>query len=106
MSNIEVKSGDGVTIGGISTKVTTAKISQPEVNVAVTGVIATKDAHYTHTQSAPSASWSVTHNMGKKPAVSVVDSADSVVYGSVEYTDKNSLIITFNSAFSGKAYLN
>ncbi len=106
MSNIEVNSGDSVKIGGVTTKVTTAKISQPEINVAISGVISTKDSHYTHNQNSVSDTWSVTHNLGKKPAVTVVDSADTVLYGAVSYTDDNSLTITLSAPTSGKAYMN
>lgn len=64
------------------------------------------DKHYTFTQVAASATWNVTHNLKKKPSVSIVDSADNNVYGDIEYINENQLTITFNSAFSGKAYLN
>lgn len=64
------------------------------------------DKHYTHTQGVASATWSVAHNLNKKPSVSVADSADTVVYGDIEYIDNNNLTITFTSAFSGKAYIN
>jgi len=68
--------------------------------------IAPEVGHYTHTQIAASSSWSVTHNLGKFPSVSIVDSGNHVVIGDVEYINSNELIITFTSAFSGKAYLN
>ena len=64
------------------------------------------DKHYTFTQVSASATWNITHNLKKKPSVSIVDSADNNVYGDIEYINENQLTITFNSAFSGKAYLN
>lgn len=64
------------------------------------------DKHYTFNQLSASTTWSITHNLNKKPSVSVVDSADNNVYGDIEYINENQLTITFNSAFSGKAYLN
>jgi hypothetical protein len=48
----------------------------------------------------------VNHGLNKKPAVSVVDSAENVVFGEVEYIDDNNVRITFSGAFSGKAYFN
>ena len=66
----------------------------------------TSDLHFTYTQSSASAVWNITHNLGKNPSVSVVDSAGSLVVGEVSYIDNNNLTITFISAFSGKAYLN
>jgi len=50
--------------------------------------------------------WAITHNLGKNPSVSVADSAGSWVVGEVEYLNNNELTITFNSSFSGVAYLN
>ena len=107
MSNIEINSGQGVSVGGIKTSTNSVAIKQPSVNVSVTGVIGgTGDAHYTHDQNSASSSWSVSHNLGKKPSVVVVDSADTVLYGHIEYTDLNNLTITLSAPTSGKAYIN
>lgn len=106
MSNIEINNGESVNLKGINTLTQTVAVSQPAVNVAVAGVIAPKDSHYTHDQNSVSDIWSVTHNLGKKPSVTVVDSADTVLYGSVSYTNDNSLTITLSAPTSGKAYMN
>jgi len=64
------------------------------------------DKHFTHNQSSASATWSITHNLAKFPAVSVVDSGKNVVVGDVQYVDSNSIIVNFTASFSGKAYMN
>jgi len=65
------------------------------------------DAHYTHNQATPAMSWSVTHNLGKKPSVMVVDTNDNEVMTSIQYIDNNSLVITMQTqAYAGKAYCN
>ena len=64
------------------------------------------DLNYVHDQGVASATWSVSHNLGKLPSVTVVDTAGSVVVGDVSYTDNNNLIVTFNNSFSGEAYIN
>ena len=64
------------------------------------------DKNYVFIQSTPSATWNITHNLGKFPSVSVVDSANTVVYGDIDYINENSLTITFSAAFGGKAYMN
>lgn len=61
---------------------------------------------FIHNQMSASDVWLITHNLGKKPSVTVVDSADSVVYGEVSYVDNNTICIFFTYPFSGKAYLN
>lgn len=64
------------------------------------------DAHYTHTQASATMSWSVTHNLGKKPTVSIVDTNDTEIIGTIQYIDNNSLTITLQQAYAGKAYCN
>ena len=64
------------------------------------------DKHYTHTQTIPSDTWEVTHNLGKYPSVEVVDSAGSVVVGDYKNIDTNTMLLTFSGAFAGKAYFN
>ena len=61
---------------------------------------------YTHDQGMPSNTWLVPHQLNKRPSVTVVDSGETVVSGQIEYLDNNNIMITFNAAFSGKAYLN
>jgi len=58
-----------------------------------------------HTQTSPSATWSISHDLGGKPSVTVVDSADSVVVGDVVYIDNENITVEFTGAFSGRAYL-
>lgn len=64
------------------------------------------DKNYVHNQITTSATWSITHNLNKYPSVSVVDSGKNWVIGDVQYINENQLTVTFNAAFSGKAYLN
>ena len=70
-----------------------------------TGPVGT-DLHYTHTQSIAAATWNVTHNLGKFPSVSIVDSAGTTWISDVNYLNVNSLTITFAAAFGGYAYMN
>ncbi len=64
------------------------------------------DLAYVHTQSVPSASWTITHGLGKFPSVSVADSTGSQVFGDVTYLNLNALRVDFGGAFAGVAYLN
>ena len=60
---------------------------------------------YTHTQSAASATWTITHNLNFRPSVNVFDSAGTMVEGSVTHTIANSLTIAFSATISGIAHL-
>ena len=60
---------------------------------------------YQHTQSLPSNTWNITHNLGFYPNIVIQDSGGSIVEGEITYTNSNSLTVTFSAAFSGTAYL-
>ena len=64
------------------------------------------DKNFVFSQNVPSATWSITHNLGKYASVSITDSAGTIVYGEVEYISINEVEVTFRSAFAGKAFLN
>ena len=92
-TTVKLKGGTGITL------------NQPASN-EITIASLNDDANFVFTQSIPSATWNITHNLGKFPSVSVVDTADQLMYGNTEYFNQNSLTITFSAPFSGKAYLN
>ena len=60
---------------------------------------------YIHTQASPSSTWNVTHTLGGRPSVMVVDSAGTVVIGEISYNSNTSITISFTAPFSGYAYL-
>ena len=60
---------------------------------------------YTHYQTPASSTWTINHNLGFKPVVVVIDSAGTNCEGSISYPNNNTMVITFNSAFEGTAYL-
>jgi hypothetical protein len=64
------------------------------------------DKNFVHTQGSPSATWNITHNLGKYPAVDVVDTGGSAVIPTVVYIDVNNVQLVFGSATSGKAFMN
>ena len=64
------------------------------------------DRTFVHSQGAPSASWNITHNLGKFPSVTVVDSAGTQVLCEIIHNDLNSTTIKFSELFAGFAYLN
>jgi hypothetical protein len=60
---------------------------------------------YTHTQYSASATWSITHNLGYKPNVTVSDSAGTIIEGEIAYPSSSTIVLNFSSAFAGTAYL-
>jgi len=65
----------------------------------------TSNQRHVHTQSSVSSTWTVTHALGGRPSVTVVDSAGTVVIGDITYNSNTQVTISFSSPFSGYAYL-
>lgn len=101
-----------VTIVEPVTKIVTQSIQGPSGPQGLTGPqgatgpSGTGDSRYVHSQGAPSDTWTITHNLGKFPSVTVVDSGDNTVIGDVQYIDSNTVQVAFSVPFGGKAYLN
>ena len=82
----------------------------PASGIAATDVQAAieevrNESKYTHTQQSPALTWAITHNLGWRPGVTVVDTSETVCVGDVEYNSDNQLTLTFAQSFGGKAYL-
>jgi hypothetical protein len=69
-------------------------------------IIKERSFNYIHVQSVSSTVWTINHPLFKFPSVTVVDSAENVVYGDVLYISNTQIQVTFSAAFGGKAYLN
>jgi hypothetical protein len=56
-------------------------------------------------QGAASSTWTITHDLGGYPSVTVVNSTGTVVVGTVTYLSTSEIQIEFTAPFSGTAYL-
>lgn len=58
-------------------------------------------------QTAPAATWTITHNLGFKPGVQLFtdDDGDQQVYTDVSYPDDNTVVIEWPSPTTGWAYV-
>ena len=65
----------------------------------------TSRVSYVHTQGVASNTWTVTHNLGFYPNVTVQDSSGTIYEGEILYTTLDSLTLTFSASFSGQAFL-
>lgn len=108
MSDISINSGQPISVSVKQpTLQNTVIIPRPTTSMSIKGVTGGGgDAHFVYEQNMPSATWVITHNLGKKPVAVVVDSTENVVIGEIQYNSLNTLTITFVDPFSGKAYLN
>jgi hypothetical protein len=58
-----------------------------------------------HDQASANATWTMTHNLGRYPAIDIIDSAGNHVIGDIKHNSINQLVATFDNAFAGKAII-
>ena len=100
-------------VAGPPNALTVGTVAVGEIGVTITGTAPSQvlnfvlpiTGNYTHNQSTASSTWTITHNLGYRPAVSVVDSGGNHVVGDVNYVSVNALTISFSAPFGGSAYL-
>ncbi len=56
-------------------------------------------------QAAPSALWTIIHNLNRNPTVVVTDASGNEIEGGVTYVNNNTLTVSFSPPQSGKAQL-
>lgn len=61
---------------------------------------------FVYEQGTPSALWTIQHGLGRFPAVTVERTDGTVVLGSVDYIDENTVSVAFSTPITGKAFLN
>jgi hypothetical protein len=99
---------DNITVTNTIQNVTVTN-QQPNITVAAVGpqgpAGTAASVFYTHTQSTPSATWTINHNLNGYPTAVVFDSANTQCEGTFSYPTLNQMVITFTAAFSGLAYV-
>ena len=101
------KSGapSAMTIGTVTTGPAAATITGTSVD-PVLNLVLPSGGSYRHTQGTPATTWTINHNLGYEPGgVAIVDSGGTIVTGTVTYASVNQIVVSFTSAFGGKAYI-
>jgi len=63
-------------------------------------------AYFFFSQPTAASTWTIVHNLGFYPNVSVADSTNrEIVPGDITYTNATTVTLTFNPAVAGSAYL-
>lgn len=110
VSGVNIKTINNESLLG-SGNITVSGISQINGNplieaTTVNGVVSLTPQTVVHEQSLASDTWEITHNLGKYPSVTLVDSAGTVFGGAITYDSLNKCTIRMNGASTGKAFLN
>ena len=101
------KSGapSAIAIGTVTTGPAAATITGTSVD-PVLNLVLPSGGSYRHTQGTPATTWTIDHNLGYEPGgVSIVDSGGTIVTGTVTYSSVDRIVVSFTSAFGGKAYI-
>ena len=105
--SIPGKSGapSAIAIGTVTTGPAAATMTGTAAD-PVLNLVLPSGGKYTHTQGSPSTTWTIDHNLGYEPGgVSIVDSGGTIVTGTVTYSSVDRIVVSFTSAFGGKAYI-
>ncbi len=81
-------------------------IQDNDIHVTFDIAQANKDKYFVFEQAESKNAWTIIHNLNKKPSVTVVDEYDRVVTPDIQYINDSKIIVRFNFAFKGRAYLN
>lgn len=101
--NFVVQIGDVSNVAGVLSvngKTGHVSIDYPDINADPVNHV-----KYVHTQVSISSEWTINHNLGFFPNVTVMDNSNRILETDLQYLNVNSVKIIMNSAMSGTAYL-
>lgn len=107
LQGVQGPAGSGVSLQEVEDAIAAAALDTTDdlPEGVVNKYFTTNRVAYVHTQGVANSSWTITHNLGFYPNLTVVDSGGSIVEGEITYTNSNSLTVSFQASFSGIAYL-
>lgn len=62
-------------------------------------------AGFNFTQASPQLTWTINHNLGFRPAVELASVGGLLIFGQIQHTSVNQVLVTFNTAQAGTARL-
>lgn len=77
----------------------------PQDGKAVLAFSSSNNSGYTFNQVVAANVWTITHNLGYYPSVTIVDTLGNVVETNIQYISNMVVEVTFDTAFAGTAYL-
>lgn len=92
--------------GGLDRLQTTAKSDLvAAINEIAARETAVSGSAYLYTQTAPAAVWTINHNLGLRPAVTILDAGGNEIEADVTHPSANQLVIRFAIPIAGLARL-
>jgi hypothetical protein len=98
VSNVEPSS----MVQSVNGKIGHVVLDYPDINTSPVNHV-----KYVHTQSTVSNDWTITHNLGYFPNVTILDNENPprIVEADIRYLNTSSVRIIMNTSMSGTAYL-
>ena len=103
--NIQQDTPNTVTVNQEDQNLVTVQTTVNNVTVTTGSIAIGATKRHVHTQGTVSSTWTISHSLGGRPSVTVVDSAGTVVFGEVQYLSNTQVRVIFSAPFSGSAYL-
>ena len=103
--NVRQDTPNSVNVSPDDQNLVTVQTVVNSVTVATGTISSGVTRRHVHTQNTPSTTWTITHTLGGKPQVTVVDTGDNVVHGDVQYLSNTQRVCSCSAPFSGLAYL-
>jgi hypothetical protein len=75
------------------------------VKILVPGPPGPSAPTHIHTQTSPSTTWTISHNLGLKPSVELLNTASQEIDGDVFHPSDNVTVVNFNIPVAGLARL-
>jgi hypothetical protein len=93
------------TVASVREVVKPVRVSSPGP-AGARGPAGPSGAGYTHDQPVASATWTIAHNLGYRPAVDLFDSGGQEFQAEVTHLSENTVIVTLVTPVAGFARLN
>lgn len=98
---------DGTNLIQGQTALNPTKVSELDNDAGyLTSADVVQDKNFVYEWSTPLSTITISHNLDKFPAVTIVDTAGNDIVGDVAYIDINTVTITFSAPTRGTAYFN
>lgn len=74
--------------------------------MGVQGPPGTSGASYTHTQAVASSVWTINHNLGFRPAITLLTDGGAVIDAEIGHASDNAAVVTLSQPLAGTARCN
>lgn len=91
-----------ITVDGQTTQLQ-QNVNRIEISQIALFVPPTQTIGHLFTQGSPADTWTVNHNLGRKPVVQLLSTGGAEMLGEILHTSDNQFIVYFDSALAGFA---